>query len=269
MVVFGVNPVLEALRAGRAVSVTIGARGLRVLGEHAKGNVEDVAPSLAPRLGEIAREAAARGIDVAFVELAEIDRLTRGAVHQGVAAEVEQARDHWTPADLVAVARGPALIVVLDGIEDPQNFGAILRNCEAAGADGVIRQTRHSAPMSGTVAKASAGAASHVRIANVVNIARAIEELKRAGVWVTGLAGEGSVAYDAIDFTTPTAIVLGAEGAGMRRLVRERCDHVARIPMAGQVGSLNVSAASAVVLFEAVRQRRQGGRSSRNGDGLP
>lgn len=258
MLIFGVNPVLEALRAGRVESVTIGARGLRELGAHAGGDVEDVAPSLAPRLAEVARDAAARGIDVRFVDLAEVERMTRGGVHQGVAAEVGRGRqrDAWTPDDLVASARGAALIVVLDGIEDPQNFGAILRNAEAAGVDGVIRQTRHSAPMSGTVAKASAGASAHVRIADVVNIARAIEALKKAGVWVTGLAGEGPVAYDAIDFTGPTAIVLGAEGTGLRRLVRDRCDHLARIPMSGQVGSLNVSAASAVVLFEAVRQRR-------------
>jgi 23S rRNA (guanosine2251-2'-O)-methyltransferase len=257
MLIFGVNPVLEALRAGRVTSVTIGARGLRELGAHAKGKVEEVAPSLAPRLGEVARDAAARGLEVRFVDLTEIDRMTRGAVHQGVAAEAGRPRADWTPADLVAAAQGPALIVVLDGIEDPQNFGAILRTAEAAGVDGVIRQDRHSAPMSGTVAKASAGASEHVRVATVVNIARAIEELKAAGVWVTGLAGEGAVAYDAIDYTTPTAIVLGAEGSGLRRLVRERCDHVARIPMAGLVGSLNVSAASAVVLFEVVRQRRQ------------
>lgn len=257
MLIFGVNPVLEALRAGRVTSVTIGARGLRDLGAHAKGDVEEVAPSLAPRLGEVARDAAARGIDVAFVDLVEIDRMTRGAVHQGVVAEVGAQRDDWTPEGLVAAARGPALIVVLDGIEDPQNFGAILRNAEAAGVDGVIRQTRHSAPMSGTVAKASAGASAHVRIASVVNIARAIEGLKQAGVWVTGLAGEAPVAYDAIDFTGPTAVVLGAEGTGMRRLVRDRCDHLAQIPMVGQVGSLNVSAASAVVLFEVLRQRRQ------------
>ena len=182
MLIFGVNPVLEALRAGRVTSVTIGARGLRELGEHAKGRVDEVAPSLAPRLGEVARDAAARGIDVKFVDLTEIDRMTRGAVHQGVAAEAGRPRTDWTPADLVASARSAALIVVLDGIEDPQNFGAILRTAEAAGADGVIRQERHSAPMSGTVAKASAGASEHVRIATVVNIARAIEELKGAGL---------------------------------------------------------------------------------------
>ena len=214
MLIFGVNPVLEALRSGRTQAVTIGARGLGVLGAHARGRVDEVAPSLAARLGEIARDADARGIEVRFVELTELDRLTRGAVHQGVAAEVGPPRDDWTPAALVAAARGPALIVVLDGIEDPQNFGAILRNADAAGVDGVIRQTRHSAPMSGVVAKASAGASAHVRLADVVNIARAIEELQQAGVWVTGLAGEAPAAYDALDFTGPTALVVRGRGDG-------------------------------------------------------
>jgi 23S rRNA (guanosine2251-2'-O)-methyltransferase len=144
---------------------------------------------------------------------------------------------------------------VLDGIEDPHNVGAVLRTVDAAGAHGVVRQARHAASLDGIVAKASAGALSHVRIATVVNIARAIEDLKEAGVWTIGLAGEAAERYDTPDLTLPTALVLGAEGSGLRRLVRDRCDRLVSIPMAGAVQSLNVSVAAGVMLFEAERQR--------------
>ena len=154
-----------------------------------------------------------------------------------------------------ALARPPALIVVLDGIEDPQNFGAILRTVDAVGAHGVVRQTRHSAPLGGATSKASAGALAHVKIADVVNVARAVEDLKDAGIWTVGLAGDAPQTYARMDLTVPTAIVLGAEGTGLRRLVRERCDLLAKIPMLGHVDSLNVSVAAGVVLYEAVRQR--------------
>ncbi len=157
---------------------------------------------------------------------------------------------------MIAGATGAPLIVVLDGIEDPHNVGAILRTVDAAGADGVVRQTRHAAALGGAAAKASAGAVSHVRIADVVNIARALEELKTWGVWTVGLASDVEKQYDEIDLTLPTAVVVGAEGTGLRRLVRERCDWVASIPMRGHVQSLNVSVATGVVLFEALRQRR-------------
>jgi 23S rRNA (guanosine2251-2'-O)-methyltransferase len=149
------------------------------------------------------------------------------------------------------------LIVVLDGVEDPQNVGAILRTVDAAGATGIVRQTRRAAPLGGAAAKASAGAVHHVPVADVVNIARALEELKDLGVWSVGLDVAGKTPYYDLDLSTPIAIVVGAEGTGLRRLVRERCDFVASIPMAGHVSSLNVSAAAAVVLYEAVRQRRQ------------
>jgi 23S rRNA (guanosine2251-2'-O)-methyltransferase len=157
--------------------------------------------------------------------------------------------------DLVRAATPPALLVVLDGIEDPQNFGAILRSVDAAGADGVVRQTRHAAPLGAATSKASAGALAHVKIADVVNIARALEELKDAGIWTVGLAGDAPQAYDQIDLTLPTALVLGAEGTGLRRLVRERCDRLVAIPMRGHVDSLNVAVAAGVALFEALRQR--------------
>src|SRR5262249_26966777 len=137
-----------------------------------------------------------------------------------------------------------------------QNVGAIIRSADAAGASGVIRQARHAAPLEGAAVKASAGAVSHVRIATVVNISRAIEDLKALNVWTVGLAGEAAETYDEPDYTQPTAFVLGAEGDGLRRLVRETCDRLVRIPMAGEVSSLNVSVAAGIALFEAARQRR-------------
>jgi 23S rRNA (guanosine2251-2'-O)-methyltransferase len=169
---------------------------------------------------------------------------------------VSAPRDYTVQELVAAAAPAPPRLVVLDGIEDPHNVGAILRTSDAAGVHGVVRQARHAASLDGVVAKASAGAVAHVRMATVVNIARAVEELKDAGVWTVGLAGDAAEPYDAVDFTLPTALVLGAEGVGLRRLVRERCDRVASIPMQGTVHSINVSVAAGVALFEAVRQRQ-------------
>ena len=236
MIVFGINPVLEALRAGRVTELRIGERG----GE---------------RIRELISVASQRGVRVSRVTDDVLAKQAKGGVHQGVVAEIQEAGD-YSVADLVRLARGTPLLVVLDGIEDPHNLGAILRSVDAAGGDGVVVQTRRSAARDGVAAKASAGALAHVRVAEVVNIARAIEELKEAGVWTVGLAGEAIERYDAIDFSLPTAIVLGAEGAGLRRLVREKCDFLAAIPLRGHVESLNVSVAAGIVLFEAVRQRR-------------
>ena len=232
MLIYGINPVLEALKAGRVTRLRVSARG-------------------DSRIDEIVQLAARHKIPVERVDAQAIDRAAKGGVHQGVVADVEDARA-FSVDDLV----GPsALVVVLDGIEDPHNVGAILRTCDAAGATGVIRQERHSAALDGVVGKASAGALAHVRIATVVNIARAIEELKAANVWTIGLAGEAGDPYTDVDWTLPSAIVLGAEGTGLRRLVAERCDRLVRIPMLGAVDSLNVSVAAGVVLYEVVRQR--------------
>ena len=165
-------------------------------------------------------------------------------------------RETLSVEELLAQAGAKPLIVVLDGVEDPHNVGAILRSVDAAGADGVVRQSRRAAALGGAAAKASAGALAHVKIAEVVNVARALETLKRANVWTVGLTADGPTRYDDVDYTMSTALVVGAEGAGLRRLVRERCDFLASIPMHGSVQSLNVSVATGVVLFEAVRQRR-------------
>ena len=236
MIIYGINPVIEALRAGRVKEIRVGGRsGGRV-----------------PEVLALARE---RGVHVRRVPEEALERDSRRGVHQGVVADLDGAQ-LWSIDELVRGAAGPPLLIVLDGVEDPQNLGAILRTADAAGVDGLVRQTRRSAALGGAAAKASAGAVAHVRIAEVVNIARALEELKEAGVWTVGLVAEADTPYDAIDFTGPTAIVLGGEGAGMRRLVRERCDFLAAIPMRGHVNSLNVSVAGGVALFEAVRQRR-------------
>jgi len=236
MIVYGINPVAEALRAGRIKALRVGDRG-------------------GTRVAELVRAAERAGVGVRRVSTTDLDRAARGGVHQGVIAELREA-DALDVSDLVASARGAPLIVVLDGIEDPHNVGAILRTVDAAGGDGVIRQSRHAAPLDGAAAKASAGAVSHVKIAEVVNIARALEELKDAGVWTVGLAGDAPKRYDEVDLKLPTALVLGHEGDGLRRLVRERCDWLVSIPLLGQVQSLNVSVAAGIALFEAVRQRK-------------
>lgn len=235
MLIYGINPVVEAMRAGRVRELRVSERA-------------------GARAVELVQAAHRAGVSVRRVTAADLDRAARGGVHQGVAAEVEDPRAYGV-ADLVAGAAAAPLLIVLDGVEDPHNVGAILRTVDAAGGDGVIRQSRHAAPLGGATAKASAGAVSHVKVAEVVNIARAIEELKAAGVWTVGLAGDSPKRYDHIDLTLPTAIVLGAEGTGLRRLVRERCDWLVSIPMRGHVDSLNVSVAAGITVFEAVRQR--------------
>jgi len=235
VLIYGINPVLEAIRAGNV-------RELRVA-ERSGGRVAD-AISAAERAG----------VPVRRVQAGDLDRAARGGVHQGVVADVTESRD-YDVGDLVTAATGVPLLVVLDGIEDPHNVGAILRTVDAAGGHGVIRQSRRAAPLGGAAAKAAAGALSRVKIAEVVNIARALEELKEAGVWTVGLAGDSPKRYDHLDLTVPTAFVLGAEGTGLRRLVRERCDWLVSIPMQGHVQSLNVSVAAGIALFEAVRQR--------------
>jgi 23S rRNA (guanosine2251-2'-O)-methyltransferase len=237
LIIYGINPVLEALRAGRVKELRVGERS----GE---------------RMRQVLSLASEHGVRVRRVPAEMLDRDARRGVHQGVVADVEDAAA-WSIEELVRGAAGQALIVVLDGIEDPHNLGAILRTVDAAGAHGVVLQTRRSASLEGAAAKAAAGALAHVKIAEVVNIARAIDELKALGVWTVGFAGESPTPYDSMDFTAPTALVMGAEGTGLRRLVRERCDHLVSIPMGGHVGSLNVSVATGIALFEAERQRRR------------
>ena len=238
--IYGIHAVTEALKA-RRVSRLIHERGA------------------GPRVDALVARAHELRIPIETLDRRALDKTTRGGVHQGVAAELEPVAA-YTVEELVQAADGPALLVVLDGIEDPHNVGAIIRSADGAGAHGVIRQARHSAPLEGAAVKASAGAVSHVRIATVVNISRALDELKALGVWTIGLDAGGSESYDQVDYRLPTAFVFGAEGTGLRRLVRETCDRVVSIPMAGAVESLNVSVSAGVALFEAARQRRSGPR---------
>jgi 23S rRNA (guanosine2251-2'-O)-methyltransferase len=234
--IYGIHAVSEALNA-RRVS--------RLVHERGAGSRVD---ALVARARELR-------IPVETADRRALERLTRGGVHQGVAAHLERVAA-FTLEELVRDDPRPALLVVLDGVEDPQNVGAILRSADAAGCTGVVRQARHAAPLDGATARASAGAVSHVRIATVVNISRALEELKSLNVWTIGLDAEAVEPYDALDLTLPTALVVGAEGTGLRRLVRETCDRLVAIPMSGAVGSLNASVATGVALFEAARQRR-------------
>ena len=240
LVIYGINPVLEAIKAGRAKEIWVAQRA------------DD-------RLQRLLEDAAKHSVRVRFVTRDELDHASKRGAHQGVVAEVDR-RTEATLEDLAAQKDGPALIVVLDEVEDPQNVGAILRTVDACGGTGVVRQTRRAAPLDGAAAKASAGAVNYVPVADVVNIARSLEDLKKAGVWTVGLDADAKMAYYEWDLTLPTAIVVGAEGHGLRRLVRERCDQVVGIPMLGHVGSLNVSVATGVVLYEAVRQRRNRSR---------
>ncbi len=235
MIVYGINPALEALRAGTVSRLWVRA-------------------GAGARVARLVARAARAGVAVRHADAAELDRLAAGGPHQGVAAEVDRP-PRRTLDDLLRDAGAVPLLVVLDGIEDPRNVGAVARTAEAAGVDGLIHQTRRSAPLGATAARASAGALAHLRVAAVVNISRALEELRRAGVWTVGLAEDAERPYHSLDLTAPTALVIGAEGSGLRRLVRQRCDWLVSIPMRGRVSSLNVSVAAGIALFEAVRQR--------------
>ena len=239
MLICGVNPVLEALAAGtRHFDRLLVVKGLR-----------------GKRLAEAIRRATRMGIAIRFEMRETLDRMAGGVPHQGIIAIVSE-KPVLTLEALLETARQPALLVVLDGVEDPRNLGAILRTVEAAGADGVLLPERHSAGLSETVARASAGAIEHVRVARVGNLVQALEELKSRGIWVVGFDASGTERWDAVDLDRPVALVLGGEGRGIRRLVREHCDHLVSIPHFGQVSSLNVSVAAGIALYEVVRQRR-------------
>jgi len=242
-ILYGVHSVEEALKAGRRkfdhVLVARERDDLRL-----------------ERLVAALRQA---GIRVRQESRDQLSVMAKTPAHQGIVAMV-RPQEFLTIEDLYApTSAGPAahrLLLALDGVEDPQNLGALLRVADGAGVDGVVLTERRSAPLSPVAVKASAGAAEHLRIARVVNLVRALEELKEKNIWVIGLDERGQTDYDKFDFTGDVVLVLGREGAGLHDLVRRTCDHLLRIPMAGGVSSLNVSAAGAVVLYEAFRQRR-------------
>ena len=207
------------------------------------------------RLTDLCRSA---GVRVALEPRDQLTRLARTDAHQGVLAVVRE-REFLGIEDLLTPTETGQnrFFLALDGVEDPHNLGALLRTADGAGVDGVILPERRSAPVTATVAKTSAGASEHVRIARVTNLVRALEQMKQKNVWVLGLDERGTPDYTDYDFRSDCVLVLGREGAGLHDLVKKTCDHLLRIPMAGQVSSLNVSVAAAVVMYEAMRQRRQ------------
>jgi 23S rRNA (guanosine2251-2'-O)-methyltransferase len=242
-VLYGLHPVEEALKAGRRRFDHIMVARER----------QD------ERLQRLVAQCRQSGIRVRSEPRDQLTAVAGTAGHQGIVALV-RPQEFLTIEDLFtpdpAKPGASRLVLALDGVEDPQNLGALLRVADGAGVDGVVLTERRSAPLSAAALKASAGAAEHLRIARVVNLVRALEDLKGQNLWIVGLDERGSTDYDQFDLTGNLAIVLGREGAGLHDLVRRTCDHLLRIPMAGGVSSLNVSAAGAVVLYEAARQRR-------------
>ena len=238
--IYGINSVTEALKSrGRAFEWVGMAKERHDL-----------------RLQRLIEECRKIGIPVRFLQRTELDRMANTAAHQGVVA-VTSAKQYNELEDVIAAKRGQySLIVVLDGVEDPHNLGAILRTADAAGANGIVIPERRAAAVTGTVTKASAGASEHLPIAKVTNISRTIEDLKENNIWTVGLDERGKQTYDALDYNMDCALVLGGEGKGLHDLVKRKCDFLVSIPMLGKVPSLNVSVAAAVVLFEIVRQRR-------------
>ncbi len=239
-IVFGVHPVTEALRVRPAdldhVTVLAGPPN----------------PRLAALL-ELCRDARVR---IAHGSRDELARMSRTENHGGAVAFLRERKALSFEDLLQPLGSAKRFLLALDGVEDPHNLGALLRTADGAGVDGVLMPERRSAPLSGTVAKASAGATEHVRVARVTNLVRALEDLKRQNIWIVGLDERGTMDYDQFDFSGDIALVLGREGAGLHDLTRRTCDFLLRVPMAGAVPSLNVSVAGAVVMYEAARQRR-------------
>ena len=240
-IIAGRQPVLEALRAGRPINRVLVARDS---GRHSV-------------VAEILHLAQLRRIPVDYVPRVVLDQEAGVGVHQGVFAYAG-SKDYVALDDLLEVSRvrgEPPFYCVLDGIEDPQNLGAIIRSCCAAGVHGVVIRSRRAVGLTTAVAKASAGAVEYVPVARVSNIAYSIAALQNQNVWVVGIDGLGDCVYTGVDYTVPTAVVIGGEGGGVSDVVRKKCDTVARIPMRGNISSLNASVAAALVLYEAYRQR--------------
>jgi len=234
----GIHAVREALEAARPLDSVLIARG-----RHGE------------RIEELVRLARQRGVPVRFEDRAQLDRTAGTREHQGVLALASAAPASRLEDLLASRGAQSGLLVLLDGVEDPQNLGAIVRTSLAAGANGVIIPERRAAGLTEAVARASAGALAHLPVARVTNLVRAMEELKQAGYWLVGLDERAEKRHTEVDFSTPTGIVLGGEGKGLHELVRARCDFLVSIPTTGPVRSLNVSVAAGIVLFEAVRQR--------------
>lgn len=236
----GRNPVREALKAGRPINKVVMAKG----------------PLNGP-LGEIHRLSRERNIPVQMVERANLDKLNPCVPHQGVIAYAA-AKEYVEVEDILEVARQKGedpFIILLDEINDPHNLGAIIRTVDAAGAHGVIIPQRRSVPLTSTVAKASAGALEYVPVARVTNLDQTIRQLQEQGLWVVGADMDGSEVFWDSKLTGPLLLIIGGEGKGIGRLIKNRCDLLVRLPMAGRVGSLNASVAAALLVYEVVRQR--------------
>lgn len=241
-IIEGRNAVLEALRAGRAIDKIY----------IAKGDVDKT-------LGHIASKARALGCVVVEADRRKLDAMSQTHAHQGVVA-LAAVRTYSTIDDILAIAeeRGePPFVIVCDEVSDPHNLGAIIRTAECAGAHGIIIPKRRSAGLTAIVGKTSAGAAEHMAVARVPNLTAALKELRDRGLWIFGSAAEGSSPLWKADLTGPICLVIGSEGDGMNRLVRETCDFLVSIPMHGKVSSLNASAAAAILIYEALRQRTE------------
>jgi 23S rRNA (guanosine2251-2'-O)-methyltransferase len=241
--IWGRHPVLEALRAGRSADRLYVAEGAR------PGGI----------IAEIIQLGQKRGVSIQTIDRRALDRMANGANHQGVVADVAEYQ-YRSVSDLIAAGKTGGqlpLILALDALEDPQNFGTLLRTADAVGATGAVIPLHRSVSVTPAVEKASAGAVEFVPIARATNFGRALGELKVAGYWVVGLAGDGSVDYDAFPVDVPLVLVVGAEGKGLGRLVRESCDVLARLPMHGQLESLNAAVAGSIVLYD-IRRRRAG-----------
>jgi len=234
----GFHAVEEALAAGRPLDRIIIARG-----RHGE------------RVEEIVQKAKSRGVPVRFEDRQQLDRLAGTREHQGIAALVAAKRSIELE-DLLASKGQHGLLVLLDGVEDPHNLGAIVRTALAAGAQGVIIPERRAAGLTDAVERASAGALAHLPVARVKNLVRAMEEMKEAGYWLVGLDERAQKNYTEVDLKGPVGLILGSEGEGLHELTRKRCDFLVSIPATGPVKSLNVSVAAGIILFEAVRQRR-------------
>jgi 23S rRNA (guanosine2251-2'-O)-methyltransferase len=230
----GIHPVLEALKAGRAIDRLLVARG-------AGGE----------RLQQIIQLCRSASVPVRFEPRSALDRLAGGSSHQGIVA-VAAARGY---AELESVMNGARLLVVLDGVEDPHNLGAVIRTAHAAGADALVTPERRAAGLSEVVGKAAAGALEYLPVARVGNLNRALETLKTHGFWIYGLDERGDHSYDQVNYASPAALVFGGEGQGLHQQVKRHCDFLVRIPTAGKISSLNVSVAAGVVLFEWKRRR--------------
>jgi 23S rRNA (guanosine2251-2'-O)-methyltransferase len=245
-IITGRRPVLEALKAGTAIERIVTLSGIH-------GRI----------IEELKTLAEARGVKVIQVEREQFRTLADEQAAQGVCALIAAWHFAEIPRILdVAHQRAqPGLLLILDGIEDPHNFGALVRTAECAGLHGLIVPKHHAASVTTAVVKASAGATEHILIAEVTNLVHTIGKLKEDGYWIVGLDAAGDKFYTEVDFTLPVAIVVGNEGKGIRRLVRDHCDFLARIPLFGKIDSLNASVAGALVMYEAVRQRTQSARS--------